>query len=74
VALMGIASKHQRSALGAAIAFLMIRNTRTALRAGGFEWVEMSWILEDNRGMRRIIEALGSDCYKRYRVYEKSLP
>ena len=48
VALMGIAPELQKSALGAAVAFLMIRNTRTALVANGYRWVEMSWILEDN--------------------------
>ena len=73
VALMGIAPDLQKSALGAAVAFLMIRNTRAALVANGYRWVEMSWILEDNKGMRRIIEALGSDPYKRYRIYERAL-
>lgn len=73
VALMGIAPALQKTALGAAVAFLMIRNTRAALVENGYRWVEMSWILEDNKGMRRIIEALGSDPYKRYRIYERAL-
>jgi hypothetical protein len=33
----------------------------------------MSWILEDNDGMRNIIETLGGRAYKRYRIYEKNL-
>ena len=33
----------------------------------------MSWILEDNAGMRNIIETIGGRQTKRYRVYEKSL-
>jgi hypothetical protein len=33
----------------------------------------MSWILEDNSGMRNIIESLGGIAYKRYRLYEKHL-
>jgi hypothetical protein len=35
--------------------------------------VELSWILEDNSGMRNIIETIGGTAYKRYRVYEKPL-
>jgi hypothetical protein len=35
--------------------------------------VELSWILEDNLGVRRILELLGGDPYKRYRIYEKDL-
>jgi hypothetical protein len=35
--------------------------------------VELSWILEDNAGMRSIIESIGGRAYKRYRVYERQL-
>ena len=45
---------------------------QTGLRRGVTQ-AEMSWILEDNRGMRSIIESLGSRCYKRYRIYGKAL-
>ena len=34
---------------------------------------ELSWILEDNAGMRSILERLGGTVTKRYRLYEKSL-
>jgi GNAT superfamily N-acetyltransferase len=73
VALMGVAPHLQKSPLGAAVAFLLIRNARTAAVRHGHRWAEMSWILEDNTGMRRIIEALGSEPYKRYRLYERAL-
>jgi hypothetical protein len=33
----------------------------------------MSWILEDNSNMRHILESLGGDPYKRYRIYQKEL-
>ena len=46
---------------------------RRGLQARGVKQVELSWILEDNRPMRHIIEALGAHAYKTYRVYEKSL-
>ena len=35
--------------------------------------IELSWILEDNAGMRGIIESIGGRAYKRYRVYEREL-
>ena len=35
--------------------------------------VEMGWILEDNDGMRHIIEEIGSTIHKRYRIYESDL-
>jgi hypothetical protein len=35
--------------------------------------VELSWILEDNQGMRAILDGIGGRVYKRYRVYEKAL-
>ena len=39
----------------------------------GIEEVEMSWILEDNTPMRNVIESLGGEAYKRYRIYSKLL-
>jgi GNAT superfamily N-acetyltransferase len=39
--------------------------------AKGYERCEMSWILESNDMMNRIIERLGGKVYKTYRIYEK---
>ena len=39
----------------------------------GVREAELSWILEDNMGMRNIIESLGGTVYKRYRIYGKKL-
>jgi hypothetical protein len=39
----------------------------------GIRWVELSWVLEDNRPMRHIHDRLGGHPYKTYRFYEKSL-
>lgn len=41
-----------------------------ALRKGGFIHAELSWILEDNRIVRRMAEQLRGTVYKRYRIYE----
>ncbi|MGK2940975.1 MAG: N-acetyltransferase family protein [Immundisolibacter sp.] len=73
VALMGVRQRHQRTRLGAALAMLVIDAARKAAVRRGATQAEMSWILDDNRGMRSIIESLGSRCYKRYRLYTKPL-
>jgi GNAT superfamily N-acetyltransferase len=39
--------------------------------AKGYERCEMSWILESNDMMNRIIERLGGKVYKTYRIYQK---
>lgn len=73
VALMGVRREFQNSRLGAALAFRVIDAVRWGLVSKGIRKVEMSWILEDNAGMRNIIETIGGRLTKRYRVYEKSL-
>ena len=39
----------------------------------GFRSIELSWILEDNLPMRRVLERLGARTYKTYRIYGKKL-
>jgi GNAT superfamily N-acetyltransferase len=73
VPLMGIRPEQQGGVLGGLIAFLVIDRLRNAARARGMKQVELSWILEDNWPMRRVIESLGATGYKRYRLYEKPL-
>ncbi len=73
VPLMGVRREYQHSRLGPTLAFVVIDAVRKALHARGVTDVEMGWILEDNDGMRNIIETIGGQAYKRYRVYEKEL-
>jgi hypothetical protein len=63
----------QRSALGAALAFLLIDAVRGYGIRRGVQEVELSWILEDNMPMRNILTMVGAVPYKRYRIYEKAL-
>jgi hypothetical protein len=74
VPLMGMRRAYHRSTLGMALVFVMFDAVRRALVARGVGALEMSWILEDNRGMRRILERIGGRVYKTYRIYEKPLP
>jgi hypothetical protein len=73
VPLMGIRRSCSTSFAGGLAPFLVIDALRKGLRAKGVKQVELSWILEDNRPMRHVIEALGANPYKKYRVYEKTL-
>jgi hypothetical protein len=41
--------------------------------AKGYQRCEMSWILESNDMMNRIIERTGGELYKTYRIYERIL-
>lgn len=56
------------------VAELLILNTldygKNILRYTG---AELSWTVEENVLISRTVEAVGARCYKRYRVYEKSL-
>ena len=73
VPLMGVRQVFQRSRWGSALAFAVIDAAARATAARGVEQVELSWILEDNAGMRSIIESISGRISKRYRVYEKDL-
>jgi len=73
IPLMGVLKKYQHTRLGPALAFAVTEALRQPFLRRGIQDVEMSWILENNQGMRNIIEQLGGVEYKRYRVYEKPL-
>jgi hypothetical protein len=70
---MGVRKQYQGSFLGAALAFMVIIDGQPYGLKRGIKKVEMSWILEDNKGTRDIIESLGGVVYKRYRIYKKDL-
>jgi hypothetical protein len=59
--------------LGAALAFGVIAALQPALIRHGLQKMELSWILEDNMGMRNILEAISGRVYKTYRIYSKDL-
>jgi len=73
IPLMGVLRKYQHTRLGPALAFAVTDALKQPFIRRGIEEVEMSWILENNQGMRNIIEQLGGVEYKRYRLYEKQL-
>ena len=73
IPLMGVRKQFHNTPLGLALACLVIDAPRQAGIARGIQEVEMSWILEDNVAMRSILDSIGSEQYKRYRIYGKTL-
>ena len=74
VTLLGVRKCYQNTRFGPGLAFLVIDAVRKGLIQKGVREVELSWVLEDNAGMRNIIETIGGVVYKRYRIFEKRLP
>jgi hypothetical protein len=70
---MGIRRRYHNSRMGAALALMIIDSLRNSAREHGVQQVELSWVLDDNQGMRNILESLGAKVYKRYRFYSKAL-
>jgi hypothetical protein len=73
VPLMGVRQKYQNTRFGPALAYMTIKGAMDAGKARGLERAEMSWILDHNHGVRNIIESIGGEISKRYRMYEKDL-
>lgn len=73
VPLMGVRKQFHHTLPGIALAFKVIDAPRKAAFARGIRQVELSWILEDNLPMRTILEKIGGELYKRYRIYEKTI-
>lgn len=73
VPLMGVRKQHQNTPYGPALAFLTIKGVMDASLKRGIEDVEMSWILEQNQGVRHIIESISGTVSKRYNMYKKAL-
>ena len=74
IPLMGVRKKFQNTPLGAALACMMIEAPREVGLSRGLREIEVSWILEDNKSMRGMIEKLaGVPEYKRYRIFGKTL-
>jgi GNAT superfamily N-acetyltransferase len=74
VPLMGVVRKLQATGRASQLAFMMIEYIRRAsVEVYGASRGEIGWILEDNKGMISIAEAIRSRINKVYRIYEKTL-
>lgn len=73
LALMGVRRKYRTTPMGAIIALLMIKTAQQAEFVRNTETAELSWILDSNQPIKRMLEAFGCKITKRYRIYGKSL-
>ncbi len=71
--LMGVARRFHGTSRGAALALLVIDALHDYHARRGVERGELSWVLEDNRPVRELIEGIGGVPYKTYRIFEKRL-
>jgi hypothetical protein len=70
---MGVRRSLSGTLIGSAIPLQLIGACRPGAAAFGFRSIELSWILEDNLPMRRILERIGARAYKTYRIFGKML-
>jgi hypothetical protein len=73
VPLFGVRRRLAGTLIGSALPLQLIGSLWPASAVFNFRSIELSWILEDNLPMRRILERLGARSYKTYRVYGKQL-
>jgi len=73
VPLMGVRRALQKTRAGALMALMMIEASRREVSQRGGCWAELSWILEDNQPMCKLLDQIDCRIYKTYRVYGKSL-
>ena len=73
VPLMGVRRAHSQSLLGKILPMKLIYALQTRALARDIRELELSWLLEDNRPVRRVIEMLGGRLVKTYRIYQKAL-
>jgi hypothetical protein len=73
VPLMGVKKKFSRDPRGLLAPFALVDVIRREGVKHGITGGEYSWILEDNKPMRHILESFGAHAYKTYRIYEKRL-
>lgn len=73
IPLMGVKSSISDSFIGKALPLRLIYAIEEPSRAHGFDHVELSWLLENNWPVRRVVESLGAWQSKTYRIYEKQI-
>lgn len=74
VSLMGVKKELQNSRIASQMAFMMIEYIRrNGVRDFGAEFSEIGWILEDNKGMVAIAEAIEAKINRVYSIYEKAI-
>lgn len=69
VPILGVRKEVQGGGLGAAIVASMLEKLLERSRKFRLDWVEFSWVLENNRRARHVLEDAGGVAAKTYRIY-----
>jgi hypothetical protein len=69
--LMGVRRKFHGTPVGTTLAALVIEEVKEYHLSRGGTSAELSWILEDNMPVRKIIESFNATPYKTYRIFKK---
>jgi GNAT superfamily N-acetyltransferase len=69
VVALGVKKQYRRSGIDVALYY----ETYNKFLEKKIKWCDMSWILEDNKGMLGPIHRLGGTIYKRHRIYERNI-
>lgn len=73
-ALLGVRSKYHQNMLATALISHLILNMKKNCLSIGIKYLDVSWVLEDNKGVIDLLVKLGNaKMYKTFRVYGKSL-
>lgn len=73
VPLMGVRTKYQNSRLSGIMSFGLFESCRQSAIKIGCEEAELSWVLEDNTRLSKLLETVGCKKYKTYRLFQKEL-
>ena len=73
VPLMGTKRAHADSLLGKSLPLKLIYALQPRGLVHDFHELELSWLLEDNMPVRRVVQMMGGTQVKTYRIYEKAL-
>jgi GNAT superfamily N-acetyltransferase len=73
IMLMGVRKEYQKTKLGMAMTATLSSRIFSHGLKRGIKRIEMSWILETNKSMIRVIKLGQGQVYKTYRMYKKDL-
>ena len=73
VPLMGTKKAYANNLLGKSLPLKLIYALQPTGLIHDFHELELSWLLEDNMAVRRVVQMMGGAQVKTYRIYEKAL-
>ena len=73
VPLMGVRKEYQNSRLSGIMSLGLFEACRQTATAIGCEEAELSWVLEENTRLSKLLETVGCVKYKTYRLFQKDL-